>query len=159
MTNAIETGQIAPEFSLKGDDGRVHTLEETGDTWTLLYFYPKDDTPGCTTEACAIRDVYDEFVELGVTVFGVSKDTITSHQAFKEKYNLPFTLLSDPDGEVAALYGAAQKKSWFRKGSVGFSRISFLIDPAGTIARVYPKVDPAAHAFEILSDVRECMSA
>lgn len=159
MTNAIEAGTVAPHFTLKGDDGAEHTLEAARGIWVLVYFYPKDDTPGCTTEACMIRDIYDEFVELGITVYGVSKDSVESHMRFKEKYELPFTLLSDPDGEVAAAYGAAQKKSWFKKGGEEFSRTSFLIDPAGNIARVYPKVDPAAHAFEILSDVRECMSS
>lgn len=149
---------VAPAISLEGDDGATHTLEEQRGHWVLVYFYPKDNTPGCTTEACMIRDMYDEFEDLGITVYGISKDSVASHARFKEKFELPFTLLSDPEGEVVEAYGAWKKKKMFGKESMGIVRSSFLIDPNGTIARVYPKVDPAAHAMEILADVRECMA-
>lgn len=120
-----------------------------------MYFYPKDDTPGCTKEACAITDVYGDFKKLGVVVLGVSKDSPKSHKKFATKYNLPFTLLSDVDIAVAELYGAWQEKTMFGKTVLGMLRISYLIDVEGKIVKVYPNVDPANHALQILKDVKE----
>jgi peroxiredoxin Q/BCP len=123
--------------------------------WVLVYFYPKDDTPGCTKEACTIAEVYDEFAALGVMVFGISKDTPGSHRKFADKYNLPFTLLSDPEMAVITDYGAFKPMKMFGKPARGTHRISYLINPGGQVAKVYEAVDPANHALELLSDIRE----
>lgn len=147
----------APAFTLPDETGSERSLASEAGKWIVIYFYPKDDTPGCTKEACAIRDIYDDFATLGVTVFGVSKDSVTSHAAFKEKYQLPFTLLSDESTEMIQAYGAGQEKSMFGKTYMGIQRMSYLIDPAGKVAKVYPKVSPTEHAHEILKDLQELM--
>jgi thioredoxin-dependent peroxiredoxin len=120
----------------------------------VIYFYPKDDTPGCTKEACTIAEVYSEFASLGVTVLGVSKDSIQSHKKFAEKYKLPFRLLSDPTGSMIEAYGAWKEKSMFGKTAMGTLRITYLINPAGLVEKVYPNVDPASHALEMLKDIK-----
>jgi len=153
-TRMLLHGKDAPDFVLTDQHGQVHALQDQKGKWTLIYFYPKDDTPGCTKEACAIRDVYNDFEKLGVTVFGVSKDSPSSHKAFAEKYALPFTLLSDESGEVIQAYKAWGGKKLFGRSLEGILRISYLIDPHLTIARAYPKVDPANHALEILRDAQ-----
>lgn len=150
----LSINEIAPEFALKDELGKIQQLSEQRGVWVLLYFYPKDDTPGCTKEACMIRDVYDDFARRGVKVFGVSKDTPASHARFKKKYELPFTLLSDPEGKMIARYGAWQKKLMFGKTFMGIKRMSYLIDAEGKIAAVYPDVDPAQHALELLRDLQ-----
>lgn len=129
--------------------GEIHRLSDHRGQTLLLYFYPKDDTPGCTKEACAIADVYSDFERGGVTVFGVSADSPESHLAFAKKYNLPFTLLSDPERSVIKAYGAAKSEA------AGTKRISYLIAPDGTVARAYPNVDPAAHALQILTGLKQ----
>jgi peroxiredoxin Q/BCP len=116
--------------------------------------YPKDDTPGCTQEACTIAEVYDEFKQLGVTVFGLSKDSAQSHKTFAQKYNLPFTLLSDESMETIAAYGGLVEKQMYGKPVRGTRRISYLINPDGIVAKVYPEVDPANHALELLADIK-----
>ena len=136
-------------------DEATHSLKQYRGSYVLLYFYPKDDTPGCTKEACAITDVYGDFKQLGVVVLGVSKDSPKSHKKFATKYNLPFTLLSDADIAVAELYGAWKEKTMFGKTALGMLRISYLIDVEGKILKVYPNVDPANHALQILKDVKE----
>ena len=151
----LEIGTKAPGFSLADQDNANHSLADYAGKYVLLYFYPKDDTPGCTKEACAIADVYNDFNRLGLQVLGVSKDTPASHKKFAQKYNLPFALLSDTELEVAKAYDAWQEKSMYGKSFMGVSRISYLIDPEGRISRVYPKVDPASHALEILKDLKE----
>lgn len=151
----LEIGTQASDFLLTDQDGAEHSLTQYLGKYVLLYFYPKDDTPGCTKEACAIADVYNDFKRLGLQVLGVSKDTPASHKKFAQKYNLPFTLLSDTELEVAKAYDAWQEKSMYGKSFMGVSRISYLIDPEGRISRVYPKVDPASHALEILKDLKE----
>ena len=143
----LNIGDIAPVFSLVDQDGKVHSLADYRGQTVLLYFYPKDDTPGCVKEACTIAEMYQEFETKGVKVFGVSPDDTASHKAFALKYNLPFTLLADPDMEVIKAYGA------HKEGEEYISRISYLISPEGTIAKVYPEVDPATHAHTILSDL------
>jgi len=147
--------QTAPDFSLPDETGTTRTLTAEAGKWVVIYFYPKDDTPGCTKEACAIRDIYDEFAALGVTVFGVSKDSVASHAKFKEKYQLPFTLLSDETGEMIDAYGALQEKSMFGKKYMGIQRMSYLIDPTGKVAKLYPKVSPTEHAHEMLADLKD----
>lgn len=150
----LKIGKKAPEFSLQDQDEITHTLKQYKGKNVLIYFYPKDDTPGCTKEACAIADVYNDFKKLGVVVLGVSKDTPKSHKKFAEKYNLPFILLSDKDAVMLEKYGALQEKSIFGKTSLGIVRMSYLIDGEGKVTKVYPKVDPTNHALEILQDLK-----
>jgi peroxiredoxin Q/BCP len=117
----------------------------------VLYFYPKDDTPGCTREACAFRDVYDEMLARGVVVIGISKDSPAAHARFKDKYNLPFHLLSDPDGQVIGAYGAWGEKKMMGRTYMGILRCTYLIDEGFLIAKVFPKVKPDEHAGEVLA--------
>ena len=141
----LENNTQAPDFSLPDQDGTPHTLSSYRGSFVLIYFYPKDDTPGCTKEACAIRDAYDVFKQKGIIVLGISKDSVASHKKFAEKYGLPFTLLADTDKKVITDYKA---------GSILMTkRISYLVDPEGMVVKSYPKVDPAMHAKEILADV------
>jgi peroxiredoxin Q/BCP len=151
----FKIGKKAPDFKLLDQDGLQHTLKQYLGQYVLLYFYPKDDTPGCTKEACAITDVYKDFKKLGIVVLGVSRDSTKSHKNFAEKYHLPFTLLSDKDLTVAETYGAWQEKTMFGKTALGILRISYLIDGDGKIVKVYPDVDPPNHALQILMDVKE----
>jgi peroxiredoxin Q/BCP len=151
----LDINTQAPNFSLPDQNETIHTLYDYTTQWKLVYFYPKDDTPGCTKEACAIAEVYDEFIQLNVAVLGVSKDAPQSHKKFAEKYNLPFTLLSDPEATMIAQYEALGEKSMFGKKHIGITRISYLINPANTIVHVYPKVDPATHALELLADIKK----
>jgi len=141
----VKERDIAPDFRLLDDKGIPHTLSQYAGKYVLVYFYPKDDTPGCTTEACTLRDAYADFERLGVVVIGISKDSTDSHKKFAEKYNLPFILLSDPERIAITAYGA--------RGGVATRRISYLIGPDGKVIKAYPKVDPAAHAGEILADL------
>lgn len=151
--NMLTKGSTAPQFTLEDQHGAQHSLSEYRGKRVLLYFYPKDDTPGCTKEACTIAEVYDTFQELGVSVLGISKDSVSSHKKFAEKYNLPFTLLSDPTMDTIAAYGALKEKKMFGMSSKGTARISYLIAEDGTISTVYPNVDPATHAQELLQDL------
>jgi peroxiredoxin Q/BCP len=146
----LNKGIIAPDFTLTDQNGKEHTLSAYRGQWVLLYFYPKDDTPGCTREACAFRDQYDEFTKRGVQVFGINPDSVESHQAFAEKYNLNFPLLSDTDKKVVKAYGV-----WGVLGGVVpiTARRSFLIDPAGKVAKAYKEVNPGQHPEEILQDI------
>ncbi len=146
---------IAPDFTLPDQDGRSHTLSAYKGQWVLLYFYPKDDTPGCTKEACTIGESFPDFSKLGVQVFGVSKYSVQSHKKFAEKYHLPFSLLADVDKKVIEAYGVWQEKKFMGKKYMGIVRASFLIDPTGRIARVYPTVVPQDHASEVLKDLSE----
>lgn len=139
----LKEGTKIIDFSLVDQDNTTHKLSDYSAGKVLLYFYPKDDTPGCTKEACTITEVYDDFKKAGITVLGVSSDSPESHKKFQEKYHLPFILLSDPDKKVIKDYGAYSYL--FTK------RISFLIDK-GIITKTYPEVDPASHAIQILKD-------
>lgn len=141
----LEPNTLAPEFTLKDQDGTPRTLSQEKGHFVVIYFYPKDDTPGCTKEACGIRDNMAAFKEKNVTVFGVSADSPESHKKFATKYNLPFTLLSDPEKTMIEAYGARK--------TLGIQRMSYLIDPDGMVKKVYPKVDPTTHAAQILQDV------
>ena len=142
----LQQGAVAPEFTLQDHTGTMRSLSEFKGSYVVLYFYPKDDTPGCTKEACMIRDVYNDFETEGIVVLGVSKDSPESHVKFKEKYQLPFILLSDMDKSVIDTYGA--------DGILFNKRITYVIDPNGIIAKIYPNVDPAGHAMELLNDIK-----
>ena len=148
----LKIGINAPEFTLPDQEGKMHSLSDYKGKRVLLYFYPKDDTPGCTTEACNFRDGYDEFKKMGLVVFGVSKDSIKSHKKFAEKYSLPFPLLSDETGEVVEKYKSWGMKKFMGREYMGILRNSFLIDEAGKIAKVYESVKPADHSKEVKAD-------
>lgn len=136
---------MAPAFEAPDQTGKKHTLTDYSGHWVLLYFYPKDDTPGCTTEACTLRDNYSQFKDAGVVILGVSADSVASHGKFVDKFQLPFMLLADSDKKIIKAYEA---------GGL-FKRISYLINPAGEIAKAYEKVKPAEHAAEVLNDLKE----
>lgn len=150
---ALKEGDRAPDFELPDQKGDVHRLADYRGQWVLVYFYPKDDTPGCTKEACAIRDSWPDFEKLKIRVFGVSKDSVASHAKFAGKYDLPFTLLSDESLEMLKAYGAWQKKKMAGREYMGIVRMSCLVDPGGKIAKVYSKVKPAEHAAQVLGDL------
>lgn len=147
-------GKIAPDFSLLDQDGKERTLSDYKGSWVLVYFYPKDDTPGCTKEACAIGANFPAFEKLKVKVLGVSVDSVKSHKKFADKYKLPFTLLSDEDKKVVKLYGVWGMKKFMGREYMGTKRMSFLIDPKGKIAKIYEKVTPDTHAEEVLEDIK-----
>ena len=151
----IEVGKMAPDFELPDQNGKLHKLSDYRGKTVLLYFYPKDDTPGCTKEACSIRDSQSNFKNLTTVVLGVSVDSVESHKKFAEKYGLPFPLLSDEKKEVVKLYGVWGKKeaAGLKHQELGTLRSSFLIDPEGKIAKIYEKVKPEIHAEEVLEDV------
>ena len=150
-----EAGQPAPAVALPDEKGRVHRLADQRGRWTILYFYPEDDTSGCTTEACQFRDMHEDIVASDADVWGVSPDGAASHSRFKTKFSLPFTLLSDEDHAVATAYGAWAMKNNYGKKSMGIIRSSFLIDPAGRIARVWPRVKADGHAADVLQALAE----
>lgn len=152
-------GNNAPDFKLSDANGNQHSLADARGNWVLIYFYPKDNTPGCTKEACALRDQFPKFKKLGITVFGVSVDSAASHAKFTEKYELPFTLLADTEKEMVTAYGVWGKKKFLGREYMGTSRWSFLIDPEGKIAKIYDAVKPATHAEEVLADLNELMSS
>lgn len=149
----LNIGDVAPDFTLPDQDGAVHSLRDYRGKWIVLYFYPKDDTPGCTQEACGMRDRLSEFVAKDAVVLGVSKDSSASHKKFVGKYSLPFTLLSDTDTSMQQSYGAWQMKSMMGRSYTGTQRMTFIIDPKGTIAHIYQTVKPPEHADEVLRDL------
>jgi peroxiredoxin Q/BCP len=150
----LAVGKKAPAFSLKDQNGKKHTLKENLGKWVLVYFYPKDNTPGCTKEACMIRDTFPDFKKLNCVVFGVSTDGETSHKKFEEKFSLPFTLLADTEKKMVEAYGVWAPKKFMGKEFLGTLRQSFLIDPEGKIAKVYDKVKPEMHALEVVTDLK-----
>lgn len=154
----LEVGYPAIDFTLENQDGELITLSAFHGQTVVLYFYPKDNTPGCTTEACSFRDVYDDILDLGAVVMGVSPDTTASHGKFAEKHGLPFYLLSDPEHKVAEAYGAWGEKNMFGKKKMGIIRSTYIIDSQGKIAKVYPKVKVKEHADEILADLKIIIS-
>jgi peroxiredoxin Q/BCP len=149
----IEEGKPAPDFELESDGGKTVKLSDFQGRPVVLYFYPKDDTPGCTTEACEFRDAYDVFRERGAEVLGVSPDDVASHGKFKTKYELPFTLLADPDHEVAEQYGVWGEKKFAGRTSVGIIRSTFIIDQEGNVARAMKGIKPAGHAAQVLDSL------
>ena len=145
----------APDCTLQDQNGKNHSLADYAGKWVVLYFYPKDDTPGCTTEACSFRDERESIAALGnCVVLGVSKDSVKSHKKFADKYNLSFTLLSDESGKTIEAYGAWQEKSMFGKKYMSIQRMTVIINPEGNIAKEYPKADPRTHAVEIIKDLQ-----
>lgn len=148
-----QAGTIAPDFTLLDQDGVSHTLSTHRGNRVLLYFYPKDDTPGCTKQACMLRDAMPEFSKLDAIVYGISADSVKSHKKFAEKYGLPFTLLADEGHAVSESYGVWGTKKMMGKEFQGISRTSFLIDRDGRIQKVYEKVKPELHAGEVLQDL------
>jgi len=147
-------GSPAPEFELADQEGQLHSLEDYRDNWVVLYFYPKDETPGCTTQACEFRDNIFAFNDLGVQILGVSLDDVESHKAFAENHGLPFPLLADIDGNVATAYGV--KTRMF--GMTVAKRQTFIINPDGKIAKHYEKVEPDQHSTIVLADLKELQS-
>ena len=144
-------GSKAPEFDLQDQHGTNHNLSDYKGKRIVLYFYPKDDTPGCTTEACSFRDNFIDYKMAGITVLGISKDTVKSHAKFAGKFELPFTLLADPDHKVSELYGVWGEKTFMGKKSMGINRTTFLIDEAGKLKEIMPKVNPKGHAEDVLA--------
>jgi len=149
----ISEGTPAPDFELTSDSGESVKLSALRGRPVVLYFYPKDDTPGCTTEACEFRDSYDVFRERGAEVLGVSPDDVTSHEKFKTKYELPFPLLADPDHEVAEKYGVWGEKKYAGKTYMGINRSTFIIDADGNVARAMLGIKPAGHAEKVLDSL------
>ena len=147
----VEEGERAPDFTLASDSGETVTLSSLRGKPIVLYFYPKDDTPGCTTQACGIRDVYADFRERGAVVLGVSPDDEASHVKFKEKYSLPFTLLADPEHKVAEQYGVWKERNLYGKKSMGIERSTFVIDADGNVANTMRRVKPDTHAADVLA--------
>ncbi|GBC85949.1 Putative peroxiredoxin bcp [bacterium HR11] len=149
--SAVREGQPAPDFTLKDQDGRDVALSALRGKWVVLYFYPKDDTPGCTKEACAFRDFIEQYRALGAEVLGVSVDDTASHKKFHQKYNLNFHLLADPDKRVTRMYGVLNPLGWAR-------RVTFVIDPQGIVRKVFPKVDVGVHSQEVLDFLKSAMA-
>ena len=146
----VEVGGPAPDFELYDQTGQLHSLEDYRDQWVVLYFYPKDETPGCTTEACEFRDNIFAFRKANAQIIGVSFDNVESHQKFAERYNLPFPLLADVDGKAADAYGVRTTK----RGTYRARRETFLIDPQGNLAKHYAEVEPESHSVEVLTDLQ-----
>jgi thioredoxin-dependent peroxiredoxin len=152
-------GEPAPDFALPDASGTVHRLADQRGRWTIVYFYPKDDTPGCTIEACEFRDANERIVERGADVWGISPQGAASKRAFSEKFGLPFTLLADETHEVAEAYGSWVEKQNYGKTYWGTARTTFLVDPDGRIARVWPKVKAEGHAADVLAALDEAQAA
>jgi peroxiredoxin Q/BCP len=147
----VREGDVAPDFTLDSDSGEAVTLSSLRGRPVVLYFYPRDDTPGCTTQACGIRDAYDKFEEAGAVVLGVSPDSVKNHVKFKDKYDLPFTLLADPEHALAESYGVWGEKTYMGKSYMGVSRTTFVIGADGAIVKVFENVKPATHADDVLA--------
>ena len=144
---APKVGDKSPNFSLQDQNNITHTLSDYEGQWVVLYFYPKDDTPGCTTQACDFRDAVKRIIASKSVVFGLSLDSVASHKLFAEKYNLPFSVLADETGEVSELYDSLRKLLGYAK------RNTFIVDPEGNIAKIYLSVDPKTHSEMVLSDL------
>ena len=150
-----QVGSSAPDFALPDQSGTLHSLQDAKGKWLLVYFYPKDDTPGCTKEACSFRDSFSTYKKKGITILGVSPDSEKSHQKFVTKYKLPFTLLADTDHSIADAYGVYGEKKFMGRTYMGIHRTTFLIDEKGKIKKVFEKVKPEDHANEVLGAFAE----
>jgi peroxiredoxin Q/BCP len=148
---SLKPGDVAPAFTATTTDGSSIRLADLGGKPVVLYFYPRDDTPGCTKEACAFRDVYGDFRKRGAVVLGVSPDTAKSHRKFTDKFKLPFPLLADEDKSIASAYGVWGEKSFMGRKYMGNHRVTFLIGPDGRIKKIWPTVKPEEHAAEVLA--------
>jgi thioredoxin-dependent peroxiredoxin len=151
----LEVGSPAPDFTLEDQSGSSYTLSDQRGKWVVVYFYPKDDTPGCAKEACSFRDALPRFQDVGAEVYGVSADDRGSHEKFARKYDLNFPLLVDPEKRVLNAYGAYGEKSMYGKKYMGVLRVTYLIDPDGRVAKVWPKVKPEGHADEVRAAIAE----
>lgn len=149
----LSEGAKAPGFELQDSEGKIHKLSDYAGETIVVYFYPKDDTPGCTKEACSFRDSYADFKKAGVTIIGISPDKVESHKKFKEKYALPFTLLADPDHAVCEAFGVWGLKKSFGREYEGVFRTTFVIGPEGEIKRVFENVKPSDHSQEVLEAI------
>ena len=147
----IEPGKKAPAFSLNDQSGKTHRLADYAGRPVVLYFYPKDDTPGCTKEACSFRDSYAPIKKTGAVLLGISKDTSDSQKKFQEKFHLPFPLLADPDKKIANLFGVVKEKNMYGKKVMGIARTTFVIGPDGKIKHIFNNVKPEGHADEVLA--------
>ena len=154
-----KVGRKAPAWKAPDEDGKARASKEFAGKWLLLYFYPKDDTPGCTVEACAIRDQFKDFRKIGAAVVGVSTDSVASHRRFKDAYELPFTLIADEKKELVKAYGVWGKKKMMGREYLGIRRTSFLIDPKGVVRKVYENVKPPLHSAEVIRDLKELKGA
>ena len=150
----LKEGDVAPDFTLADQNQKTHTLSSYKGKWVLLYFYPKDNTPGCTKQACAIRDDFPQFKKLNCVVFGISTDSEKSHKKFEDKFQLPFTLLADIEKVVVNAYDVWAPKKFMGREFLGTQRTSFLINPDGNIAKIYEKVKPELHADMMLIDLQ-----
>jgi thioredoxin-dependent peroxiredoxin len=153
-----EPGDTAPEISLPDEEGTIHRLADQRGRWTIVYFYPTDDTPGCTVEACEFRDANETYRERGADVWGISPQGAASKRSFREKFGLPFALLADEGHAVADAYGTWVEKQNYGRTYWGTARTTFLVDPGGRIARVWPKVKPQGHAAEVLAALDEAQA-
>jgi peroxiredoxin Q/BCP len=151
----IDTPYAAPDFTLKGLDDLSHSLKDFKGKWVVLYFYPGDDTPGCTAEACSLRDSRDTLAEMGAEIIGVSKDDPNSHEKFKAKYSLNFLLLTDPEATAIRAYGAWGKKMFGREGIL---RKTFIINPEGEVVKVYGRVTPIGHGEQVVAELKNLQS-
>jgi len=154
-----QAGDLAPEIALPDETGTTHRLADQRGRWTIVYFYPKDDTPGCTVEACEFRDANDTIVERGADVWGISPQGATSKKSFREKFHLPFVLLADEKHEVAEAYGSWVEKQNYGKTYWGTAPPTFLVDPDGRIAHAWPKVKPEGHAADVLATLDAAQAA
>ena len=154
VTLKLKEGDKAPAFSAETQSGEKISLNSLKGKPVILYFYPKDDTPGCTKEACGFRDLYKEFQEAGAVVLGVSTDSVKSHGKFAEKFSLPFPLLSDPEKEMVEAYGVWGEKSFMGRKYMGTNRVTFLIGPSGRIEKIWSKVKPEEHPAEVIEAIR-----
>lgn len=150
----LTAGNAAPDFALLDENGQLRRLTDFRGQGVVLYFYPKDDTPGCTTEACAFRDDYSAYQQAGVTIFGVSPDSVKSHAKFRQKFDLPFPLLADAEHSVCEAYGVWGAKKFMGREYLGVLRTTFVIDAQGKIARVFENVKPAGHSTEVLAALK-----
>ncbi len=150
----ISAGDVAPDFALPDDSGKVRTLSDFHGKTVLIYFYPKDDTPGCTTEACNFRDDYSAYEKAGVVILGISPDTVKSHVKFKSKFELPFPLLADDDHQVCQSYGVWGLKKFMGREYMGVLRTTFLVGPDGIVKDVFENVKPAEHSTQVLESLR-----
>ncbi|HEY9828167.1 MAG TPA: thioredoxin-dependent thiol peroxidase [Stenomitos sp.] len=155
---SIQIGSPAPEFSLSNAQGEYIHLSQFRGQWVIVYFYPKDNTPGCTKEACGFRDHFESFQSQNIQILGISPDGATAHQKFIAKHNLPFTLLCDPDASVAKAYESYGPKQFMGKQYEGVYRQTFVIDPTGVIVKIYRKVKAESHAGELLDNMRQIMT-
>ena len=154
MSTPLTEGQPAPDFTAETDKGETVGPKDFADKHVVLYFYPKDDTPGCTIEACKFRDTSSELEAEGAVVLGISLDSVQSHQKFRDKFELPFTLLADPEHRVADAYGVYGKKTFMGREYMGVDRATFIIGPNGTLEKAWPQVKPEGHAEEVLAWLR-----